>query len=103
MTALVARCKVGGGAQQPSGFNNSVRRVVLYARGTRWDAEDRTCGAMQGGGWRATAIRFQQFGAEGSPLRARDAMGRRRPHVWRDARWGVARNSHPVSTIRCGG
>ena len=63
-------------------------------------------GAMRATGWRATAIRFQQFG-EGrprspflSPTRARargaDDGGRRR----RDASYGVARDSHPVSTIR---
>ena len=62
-------------------------------------------GAMRATGWRATAIRFQQFG-EGGPActisltqsraRGADDGGRRR----RDASYGVARDSHPVSTIR---
>jgi hypothetical protein len=61
-------------------------------------------GAMRATGWRATAIRFQQFG-EGAPFsplllptraRGADDGGRRR----RDASYGVARDSHPVSTIR---
>ena len=65
-------------------------------------------GAMRATGWRATAIRFQQFGEGGSaltisltPSRARgaDDGGRRR----RDASYGVARDSNPVSTIRSGG
>ena len=87
-------------------------------------------GAMRATGWRATAIRFQQFG-EGvrlsrsrperwwrlatlkdqrkipaltislthSRARGADDGGRRR----RDASYGVARDSHPVSTIRSGG
>ena len=60
-------------------------------------------GAMRATGWRATAIRFQQFG-EGGPAftislthsraRGADDGGRRR----RDASYGVARDSHPVST-----
>ena len=78
-------------------------------------------GAMRATGWRATAIRFQQFGEggwlvaprgggdtedEGNPAftislthsraRGADDGGRRR----RDASYGVARDSHPVSTIR---
>ena len=84
-------------------------------------------GAMRATGWRATAIRFQQFGqgarlislapralvasgdTEGSAENSRvtislthsrargaDDGGRRR----RDASYGVARDSHPVSTIR---
>ena len=59
-------------------------------------------GAMRATGWRATATRFQQFG-EGGPrslthsrARGADDGGRRR----RDASYGVARDSHPVSTIR---
>ena len=61
-------------------------------------------GAMRATGWRATAIRFQQFG-EGlastcsilvSRGRGADDGGRRR----RGASHGVARDSHPVSTIR---
>ncbi len=60
-------------------------------------------GAMRATGWRATAIRFQQFG-EGDAFtislthcaraRGADDGGRRR----RDASYGVARDSHPVST-----
>ena len=61
-------------------------------------------GAMRATGWRATAIRFQQFGEGGrvhlllthSRARGADDGGRRR----RDASYGVARDSHPVSTIR---
>ena len=61
-------------------------------------------GAMRATGWRATAIRFQQFGegarvnsiAPHSRARGADDGGRRR----RDASYGVARDSHPVSTIR---
>ena len=84
-------------------------------------------GAVRATGWRATAIRFQQFGEGGGlvslaprtvvasgalkdqrkisastifliHLRARgaDDGGRRR----RGASYGVARDSHPVSTIR---
>ena len=61
-------------------------------------------GAMRATGWRATAIRFQQFG-EGpaftislthSRARGADDGGRRR----RDASYGVACDSHTVSTIR---
>ena len=61
-------------------------------------------GAMRATGWRATAIRFQQFGEGGPPActislthsraRGADDGGRRR----RDASYGVARDSHPVST-----
>ena len=63
-------------------------------------------GAMRATGWRATAIRFQQFGEAALTVLARisraregrgaDAGGRRR----RDASYGVARDSHWVSTIR---
>ena len=65
-------------------------------------------GAMRATGWRATAIRFQQFGEGGEEIpaftislthsraRGADDGGRRR----RDASYGVARDSHPVSTIR---
>ena len=65
-------------------------------------------GAMRATGWRATAIRFQQCGEGGSrsaslsSTRARrgaDDGGRRR----RDASYGAARDSHPVSTIGEGG
>ena len=61
-------------------------------------------GAMRATGWRATATRFQQFGEGGaftislthSRARGADDGGCRR----RDASYGVARDSHPVSTIR---
>ena len=62
---------------------------------------------MRATGLRATAIRFQQFGQGPaftfsvtlSRARGADDGGRRR----RDASYGVARDSHPVSTIRSGG
>ena len=56
-----------GGARQPSGFNNSVRgaRVnndcspTLRARGADDGGRRRRDASY---GWRATAIRFRQFG-----------------------------------------
>src|ERR1700690_4451108 len=99
MMALAARCELRGGARQPSGFNNSERGVSGHnyrcplARARGWGADDDgTGGAVRATGWRATAIRFQQFGEGGqrSPL----SLPRR------GASYGVARDSHPVSTIR---
>src|SRR5271170_3795524 len=66
-----ARRELGGGARQPSGFNNSGEggRVAhdgcgrARARGAA--ADDGAVGAARARGWRATAIRFQQFGEGG--------------------------------------
>ena len=99
-----------GGARQPSGFNNSVRGDRVHHIFSPTRAREALMmagagGAMRATGWRATAIRFQQFGEGGhaftlllthSRARGADDGGRRR----RDASYGVARDSHPVSTIR---
>ena len=84
-----------GGPRVPSLSPTRAREALMMAGAG---------GAMRATGWRATAIRFQQFG-EGGPrspslthsrARGADDGGRRR----RDASYGVARDSHPVSTIR---
>ena len=53
-----------GGARQPSGFNNSVRGgpafTISLTHSRARGADDR--GRRRATGWRATAIRFQQFG-----------------------------------------
>src|SRR5580704_4843034 len=64
-----ARCELRGGARQPSGFNNSVRVALTFSVTPR--AREALMmagagGAMRATGWRATAIRFQQFGEGGS-------------------------------------
>ena len=72
MTALAARCEVGGGARQHPVSTTAVRGAALiifaalYARVRRWDADDGTGGAMRGRGWRATAPRFNNCGEGGS-------------------------------------
>ena len=82
----MARRELGGGARQPSGFNNAVRGALVHlyrsplARAREALMMAGAGGATRATGWRATAIRFQQFGEGGlvhlyrSPLaRAREA------------------------------